>query len=479
MDNKLAVGAIPGLLLSLALPAMLAQVITLLYNLVDRVYIGHMADGATAMTAVGLCVPVSTLIVAVTSLFGRGGAPLAGISLGAGDRDKADRILSNSLVLLIATSLAITAGVLAWSGPLLRLFGASPTTLPHAETYLRLTIPGTLFLQVGLGLNYFINTQGFTRIGMMTPLIGGVVNVVLDPIFIFGLDMGLRGAAVATVIAQFASFLWVLRFWRGPLAHIRIRRRFLRPDWSVVRRIVLLGAAPAFMVATEGILLLSFNTQLARFGGDAAVGAMTILAALFQLVLMPMIGIYQGAQPIVSFNYGAGNHARVKQAIGLAGAATLLWSLLGAGLLVAFPRFFVGLFTPDPLLIATAAPMLRVYISGTFFLGLTIVSQDSYNALGDGKLSLFFAFFRKGVLLIPLIHLLPLCMADKVHAVVAAEPVSDLIASLVSAAYFIVYIRKKLGPAGAAACPPHFSAPRPAPHPGVRHAGPRPHRHGL
>ena len=450
MNDKLAVGAIPRLLWSLAVPAMLAQLITLLYNLVDRVYIGHMEDGAAAMTAVGLCVPLSTIVLAVTNLFGRGGAPLGGISLGAGDRDGADRILSVGLFWLVATALLVTAGVQVWCRPLLLLFGASGATLPHAEVYLRITILGTVFLQVGLGLNFFINTQGFTRIGMMTPLIGGAVNVVLDPLFIFGLDMGIRGAAVATVIAQIASFLWVLRFWRGPLTRLRIRRRFLRPDRAVARRIVLLGAAPAFMVATEGILLLSFNTQLARFGGDPAVGAMTILAALFQLILLPMIGIYQGAQPIVSFNYGAGNHVRVRQAIRLAGKATLLWSLLGTGLLMAFPRFFVGLFTPDPLLVDTAAPMLRVYICGTFFLGLTIVSQDSYNALGDGKLALFFAFFRKGLLLIPLIHLLPLCMADKVHAVVAAEPVSDLIASLVSAAYFVVYVRKKLGPAGTA-----------------------------
>ncbi len=446
MENRLAVGKIPGLLLSLAVPAMLAQLITLCYNLVDRIYIGHMDDGVPAMTAVGICMPIVTIILAVTSLFGRGGAPLSGISLGAKDQDGADHIMSNSLFLLIAGSLLITAGIQIFCEPLLLLFGASEATLPYAESYLRIYSLGTFFFQCSLGMNYFINTQGFTKIGMMTPLIGGVVNIILDPIFIFALDMGIQGAATATVIAQFVSFLWVLRFFRGPLAQLHIRRRFLRPSGELIRRIVVLGASPAFMISTEGLLLLSFNMQLARFGGDIAVGAMAILASIFQLILLPMIGIYQGAQPIVSYNYGAGDYGRVKETIWLAGKATLLYSLLGTSLLVAFPHFFVSLFTPDPVLVDSAAPMLRLYISGTFFLGMTIVSQDTYNALGDGKLSLFFAFFRKGILLIPLIYILPGMMEDKVFAVVAAEPVSDIIASLASTLYFIHYVRKKLTP---------------------------------
>lgn len=450
MENKLAVGNIPGLLLSLAVPAMLAQLITLCYNVVDRIYIGHMADGAAAMTAVGICMPIVTVILAVTSLFGRGGAPLSGISMGARDQDGADRIMSNSLFLLLASSLLITAGIQMFREPLLLLFGASEATLPYAEDYLRVYSLGTFFFQTSLGLNYFINTQGFTRIGMMTPLIGGVVNIILDPVFIFALDMGIRGAAIATVIAQFVSFLWVLRFYRGPLAQLHIRPRFMLPRRELVLRIVALGASPAFMVSTEGLLLLSFNMQLARFGGDIAVGAMAILASIFQLVLLPMIGIYQGAQPIVSYNYGAGDHGRVRETIWLAGKATLLYSLLCTGLLVAFPRFFVSLFTQDQALVEQAAPMLRLYICGTFFLGMTIVSQDSYNALGDGKLSLFFAFFRKGVLLIPLIYIFPGFMEDKVFAVIAAEPVSDIIASLVSTVYFVHYVRKKLAPRPAA-----------------------------
>lgn len=446
MENKLAVGKIPGLLLSLAVPAMLAQLITLCYNLVDRVYIGHMDDGASAMTAIGVCMPIVTIVVAVASLFGRGGAPLSGISMGAQKQDEADHIMSNSLSMLVFSSILITVGIQIFCEPLLFLFGASEITLPYAEDYLRIYSLGTFFFQVSLGLNYFINTQGFTRIGMMTPLIGGVVNIILDPIFIFALDMGIRGAAIATVIAQFISFLWVVRFYRGPLAMLHVRLRFLPPKRDFVQRIMVLGSSPAFMNATEGLLLLSFNMQLARFGGDIAVGAMAILASIFQLVLLPMIGIYQGAQPIVSYNYGSGDYGRVKQTIWLAGKATLAYSLVCTCLLVAFPRFVVGLFTPDPVLIEHAAPMLRLYISGCFFLGMTIVSQDSYNALGDGKLSLFFAFFRKGILLIPLIYILPGFSENKVFAVIAAEPVSDLLASIASTIYFVYYVRKKLTP---------------------------------
>ncbi|MDO5538340.1 MAG: MATE family efflux transporter [Desulfovibrionaceae bacterium] len=444
MENRLAHDNLPRLLLSLAVPAMLAQVITLGYNLVDRIYIGHMDDGASAMTAIGICMPIVTIITAAACLFGRGGAPLSGISMGAGRQDEADRILSNSLSLLILSSLLITIGILLFCEPLLLLFGASSATLPYAEDYLRIYSLGVFFFQISLGLNFFINTQGFTRIGMMTPLIGCVINIVLDPIFIFALDLGIRGAAIATVIAQFVSFLWVLRFYRSPLAQLHARVPMMRPRAALVRRIMMLGASPAFMISTEGILLLSFNTQLARFGGDIAVGSMAILASIFQLVLLPMIGIYQGAQPIVSYNYGAGNHARVRETIWLAGCATLAYSLICTCLLTAFPHFVAGLFTPDQGLVGQTAPMLRLYICGCLFLGMTIVSQDTYNALGDGKLSLFFAFFRKGMLLIPLIYIFPCFAEDKVFAVIAAEPVSDIAASLASTAYFVHYVKKKL-----------------------------------
>lgn len=444
MQNPLAVRKVPELFFSLAVPAMLSQFITLGYNIVDRAYIGHMDDGAAAMTAVGLCMPVFLLILAVTTLFGRGGAPLSGIRLGARDKEGADRLISCSTSLLIASSLGITLGVLLFSEPLLLLFGASRATLPYAREYLCLCSLGTPFTMISLGLNSFINSQGYTKVGMMTPLIGGLVNIVLDPILIFVLDMGIRGAAIATVIAQFCAFLWVLRFFRGPLAQSHVRRHMLALRWSELAPILLTGASPSFMVATEGLLLMAFNTQLARFGGDSAVGSMAILAALFQLQLLPMIGIYQGAQPIVSFNYGTGDLARVREAIWTAGKALLGYSVFTAGMLTAFPEFFVGLFTPDGELADTAVPLLRLYICGTFFLGFTVVSQDTYNALGDGKLSLFFAIFRKLILLIPLIYLLPTCMDDKIRAVILAEPMSDIAASLSSAVYFAYYFKKKL-----------------------------------
>ena len=444
MANPLAESKIGPLLVSLAIPTTLAQFITLAYSLIDRVYIGHMDDGVAAMTAVGLCMPITIIILAVTNLFGRGGAPLSGIHLGAGEQQEADKVMTNSLVTLAVVSFIITAGIQLFCDPLLMLFGASSETLPYARDYLRIYSLGTFFFQVSLGMTHFINTQGFTRTGMLVPLIGGIVNVILDPIFIFLLDMGIRGAAIATVLSQIVSFLWALRFQMGPRSQLHIRRCFFFPQLRTLLRILSLGAAPAFMVSTEGILLLCFNTQLARFGGDIAVGAMAILSSVFQLLFLPLLGICQGAQPIISFNYGAGNYPRVRKAIELAGKATVCYSILGTCIIVWFPKLFVAMFTTDPVLLEQGSSMLRVYMMGGFLLGFSAISQDTYTALGNGKLSFIFAFIRKGILLIPLIYIFPFFFEDKVFAVVLAEPVSDFLASVTSGCYFFFYVKKKL-----------------------------------
>ena len=393
-ESPLASAPLPGLIISLAVPAMLSQLITLGYTIVDRIYLGHTAEGVAAITAVGVCVPVTVLLLALVNLLARGGAPLASIRLGANAPESAERLLGVSLFWLMAAALGSCAVILIWAEPLLLAFGARADTLAPSACYLRIFSLGSLFMMCGLGLNIFINAQGFTRVGMMTPLIGCTANILLDPLFIFTLGMGVAGAAVATVISQFLSLLWVLRFFRGPRCLIRIRRRFLTPGRNLVGRILMLGSAPAFMVGSEGILLLCFNLQMGRYGGGEAIAAMTIMSSLFQLLLLPMVGLYQGAQPVVSFNYGAGNFARVRRAIFLAGVALCAYSVTMTGAMSAFPEAFARLFTEDAQLIRTTAPLLRIYISGGFLLGITVVSQDSYNALGDGKLALFFALLR-------------------------------------------------------------------------------------
>lgn len=441
-ESPLAVAPLPGLILSLSVPAILSQLITLGYTIVDRIYLGHTVEGVAAITAVGVCVPVTMLLLALVNLFARGGAPLASIRLGANDKESAERLLGVSLFWLLAVALVSTAAVLLWAEPLLAAFGAEAGTLAASACYLRIYCLGNLVMMSGLGLNFFINSQGFTRVGMMTPFIGCTANILLDPLFIFTLGMGVAGAAVATVISQCLSLLWVLRFFRGPRCLIRIRRRFLTPGGDLAGHIMLLGSAPAFMVGSEGILLLCFNLQMGRFGGAEGIAAMTILSSLFQLLLLPMVGLYQGAQPVVSFNYGAGNTGRVRRTIVLAGVALCVYSVAMTGAMTAFPEAFARLFTDDARLVRVTAPLLRIYICGGFLLGITVVSQESYNALGDGKLALFFAVFRKGILLIPLIYLLPALMGGGVRSVVLAEAVSDALAALCSGAYFFIFLKR-------------------------------------
>ena len=444
MNERLENEKISKLLLSLAIPSILAQLATLIYNMVDRIYIGQLADGALAIAGIGLCTSIITIITAFTNLFGRGGAPLASIRMGEKRMDIAEKILGNCVFSLVIFSLIIMAVLLIFGEDILMLFGASENTLPYAMDYLSIYCLGTVFVQLSVGLNYFINAQGFAKYGMFTLLIGGVLNIILDPIFIFGLHMDVAGAAIATVISQFVSCVWVMKFLLGKKTTIQIKKEYFKFDLDIMKRVLGLGFSPFFMSATEGILQVSFNRQLLFFGGDLAVSSMTIMLSMNQILQLPMEGIAQGTQPIISYNYGAKQYERVKKAISLAMKVSLIYSIVGVLLMEFVPQVFVQLFSNDPELIELASRMLRVYIFGFIIMGANSTYQQSYTSLGFGKISFFFAFYRKIILLIPLIYILPIFISDGVFAVMLAEPLSDLITTITNTFSFRRFMHKHL-----------------------------------
>lgn len=444
MNERLENEKISKLLLSLAIPSILAQLATLIYNMVDRIYIGQLADGALAIAGIGLCTSIITIITAFTNLFGRGGAPLASIRMGEKRMDIAEKILGNCVFSLVIFSLIIMAVLLIFGEDILMLFGASKNTLPYAMDYLSIYCLGTVFVQLSVGLNYFINAQGFAKYGMFTLLIGGVLNIILDPIFIFGLHMDVAGAAIATVISQLVSCVWVMKFLLGKKTTIQIKKEYFKFDLDIMKRVLGLGFSPFFMSATEGILQVSFNRQLLFFGGDLAVSSMTIMLSMNQILQLPMEGIAQGTQPIISYNYGAKQYDRVKKAISLAMKVSLIYSIVGVLLMEFVPQVFVQLFSNDPELIELASRMLRVYIFGFIIMGANSTYQQSYTSLGFGKISFFFAFYRKIILLIPLIYILPIFISDGVFAVMLAEPLSDLITTITNTFSFRRFMHKHL-----------------------------------
>lgn len=443
-EQRLQSGKISMLLFSLAMPAICAQIVTLLYNLVDRIYIGRMEDGALAMAGVGICAPIVTIVTAFTGLFGRGGSPLAAISMGKKNNKEAEKFLGNSFSMLVISSLLVTVCVLIFKEPLLRLFGASDNTIAYADEYLSIYCIGTVFVQLTVGMNYYITTQGFAREAMLTTMIGGILNIIFDPIFMFAMNMGISGAALATVLSQLVSFIWVMFFLLGKRTILKLHFRNFKPDLSILKRIVILGASPFFMSASEGVLHICFNNQVLKYGGDTAVGAMTILFSMFQFLLLPVEGVAQGSQPIIGYNYGAGEFKRVRDTISLAIKITLSITMIGTGVIVLFPEMFIRIFNGDPELVAVGGNMLRVYIFGCFILGANSTFQQTYNSLGEGKSSFFFAFYRKIILLIPLLFILPALFPWGVMAVVLAEPISDTITTVTNAIYFRHFLKKKL-----------------------------------
>lgn len=444
MNERLENEKISKLLLSLAIPSILAQLATLIYNMVDRIYIGRLADGSLAIAGIGLCASVITIITAFTNLFGRGGAPLASIKMGEKREDIAEKILGNCFCSLVISSVIIMLILLFFGDKILLLFGASENTLPYAMDYMRIYSLGTVFVQLSVGLNYFINTQGYAKYGMLTLLIGGILNIILDPIFIFVLHMDVAGAAIATVISQFVSCVWVMKFLLGKKTTIKIKKEHLKLDLDIMKKVLGLGFSPFFMTATEGILQLSFNRQLLFFGGDLAVSSMTIMLSMNQILQLPMEGIAQGTQPIISYNFGAKKYDRVKKAISLAMKVSLIYSIIGVLSMEFFPEMFVNLFANDPQLVTLASTMLKVYIFGFIIMGANSTYQQTYTSLGFGKRAFFFAFYRKIILLIPLIYILPHFISDGVFAVMLAEPLSDLITTITNTFAFRSFMHKHL-----------------------------------
>ena len=441
--NDLGKGNIGKLLISLAAPAIVAQLVNVLYNIVDRIFIGRMDNGELAMAGVGVAFPILMLISAFSALIGMGGAPLCAIKMGEKNNDEAEKIMSNSFSMLLIIAVILTTGFLIFKEPILWAFGASEATIGYALDYLSIYVLGTIFVQIALGMNSYINTQGFAKIGMMTVVIGAVINIVLDPIFIFVFDLGVKGAALATVAGQMVSALWVLKFLFGKQSILKIRKKYMVPDLKVVGATMALGVSPFIMQSTESLVLISLNTRLSMFGGDLAVGAMTIMSSIMQIVVMPLQGLAQGAQPIISYNYGAKQMDRVKKTFKLTLISCLSFTVIMCSLLMLFPNLFVSIFNNEPELVAITTWAIRIYFLGIFVFGAQIACQQTFLALGQAKISLFLALLRKVVLLVPLIYILPNLFQDKLMGVLFAEPIADIIATLNTVTCFMVFYKKK------------------------------------
>lgn len=445
--NKEFLGTEPvgRLLFKLAVPTVIAQLVNMLYNIVDRIYIGHIPEtGSLALTGVGVCMPIIMVISAFAALVSSGGAPRASIFMGKGEDETAERVMGGCLTLQLIISAVLTAVLLIWNRPLLLMFGASANTIDFASDYMTVYAIGTVFVQITLGMGAFINAQGFTQVGMKTVLIGAVSNIILDPLFIFGFDMGVSGAALATVISQAASCAWVMFFLFGKKTRLRLRRKNLKLDAKLVLPSVALGLSFFIMQSSESVISVCFNSSLLKYGGDIAVGAMTILTSVMQFAMLPLQGIAQGAQPITSYNYGAGNSARVKQTVKLLFIACITYSVVLWALIMLFPQLFAGIFTPDSQLIEFTARALRIYCGVLCLFGIQISAQMTFVSIGNAPCSIIVAIVRKFVLLLPLIYVMPALVPDKTMGVYMAEPVADVLAVAFTTVLFAVQFRKAL-----------------------------------
>lgn len=445
MSKEVDLGKEPigHLLLILALPSITSQVVNALYNMVDRMYIGHIPEiGSAALTGVGVCFPLIMIISAFAYLLGMGGAPRASICMGRKDNKGAEKIMGNCFSSLIIVSIILTAVVLIFQDPLLYLFGASENTIGYAKEYITIYAIGTIFVQLTLGMNSFISAQGFSTISMMTVCIGAVTNIILDPIFIFVFNMGVAGAAWATIISQALSALWAVWFLSKGKSILHLKKENLRIDMKVLAPCIALGVAPFAMQATESVLVLCFNSSLLRYGGDLAVGAMTILSSVMQFAMLPLQGLTQGGQPIISYNYGAMQAQRVKKAFRLQTIACFTYSSLLWAAVELCPSSFVAIFTNEPQLSEITVWALRIYMAAVLLMGIQVSCQQTFIAFGNSKISAFLAVFRKIIVLIPLIFILPQFMQDDVFAVFLAEPIADTIAVITTATLFAFEFKK-------------------------------------
>lgn len=433
------------LLVKLAVPTVISQIVNMLYNIIDRVYIGHIpGDGSLALTGMGICMPIILIISAFAALVASGGAPRASICMGKGDNESAEKILGGCFAMQIIISAILTVVLLIWDKPLLLAFGASENTIDFAVEYMNIYAIGTVFVQLTLGMNAFITAQGFANIGMITVSIGAVANIILDPIFIFGFGMGVKGAAVATVISQALSCAWTIAFLTGKKTFLRLKKSNFFGAPKLVLPCVALGLSAFIMQASESVISVCFNSSLLKYGGDVAVGAMTILTSVMQFAMLPLQGIAQGAQPITSYNYGAGNAKRVKKTFRLLLVVCLCYSFLLWGCVMLFPRIFAGMFTTDASLTEFTVHAMRVYFAVMFIFGIQVASQMTFVSIGNAVCSIIVAIMRKFVLLIPLIYILPNFISDKTTAVYTAEPVADIIAVTFTAILFAIQFNKSL-----------------------------------
>lgn len=435
------------LLLKLAFPTVAAQVINMLYNIVDRIYIGHISDiGAMALTGVGVCMPLIMIVSAFAALVAYGGAPRASIFMGRKDTDSAEKTLGNCFIVQIAISIVLTAALLIWNRDFLMAFGASENTIEYSVRYMNVYAIGTLFVQLTLGMNAFITAQGFAKTGMLSVLIGAVANIILDPIFIFGFNMDVQGAALATIISQALSCAWVLAFLFGKRTMLKIKRKNLFLEAKIILPCLALGLSVFIMQASVSVISVCFNSSLLRYGGDIAVGAMTILTSVMQFAMLPLQGLGQGAQPIISYNYGARNVGRVKAAFRLLLKTSVLYAVALWGLVMIFPQLFAAMFTSDAELMEFTKTALRIYMASMFLFGIQMACQMTFNSLGRAKESIIVAVMRKFILLIPLIYIMPaVWSSNQTMAVYLAEPIADALAVTFTAVLFAFQFKKALG----------------------------------
>ena len=443
--EKLGTENIGKLLASLAIPAVVAQIVNLLYNIVDRIYIGHIPGiGAAALTGVGLFTPILMMINAFAMFAGSGGAPKASIFFGAKENEKAEKVIGNCFSFSLIVAVILTVVFYVFAPQLLTLFGASEATLPYALSYARIYILGTVVVLIVLGMNPFITIQGFAKTSMLTTVIGAVINIILDPIFIFIFDMGVQGAAIATVLSQAVGALWILKFLCGKKTILHLKKEYMKIEKDILMPCLALGSSTFVMISTESLLSMTFTSSLARYGGDIAVGAMTIITSVSQLCSMPLQGIVQGGQTIISYNFGAGNNDRVKKAFVCELIVCAVYSCNFFALMMFLPNVFASIFTSDVALTSYTANVMRIYMAGIFATGFQISCQNTFVGLSQAKISLFLAVLRKLILLIPLILILPVFMSDKVFAVFLAEPVSDILAATVTTITFMTRFNKIL-----------------------------------
>lgn len=442
-ENELGTESVGKLLFRLSMPAIAAQIINVMYNMVDRMYIGHIPGvGATALTGVGVTMPLIMAITAFAYFISMGGAPRASIMMGRNEKEKAEKILGNCTTMLVVIALILTVVVQFCGRPILMMFGASENTIGYAWDYIKIYSLGTICVQLALGLNSFITAQGYAKTSMYTVLIGAVCNIILDPIFIFGFGMGVKGAALATILSQGVSSVWVVRFLTSNKSALRIKKSGLMLDRKIILPCMALGTSPFIMAFTESILSVCFNSSLLRYGGDIAVGAMTILSSVMQFSMLPLQGLTQGSQPIVSFNYGAGNAERVKKTFKLLFISCLAYSTLLWAISMFFPQVFIVIFTADPKLTEYTEWAIRIYMAVALMFGAQVACQQTFIALGNAKVSVFLALLRKVFLLIPLIFILPAFVENKAMGVFLAEPIADFCAVCVTVTLFVISFKK-------------------------------------